>query len=562
KQTPSAKPVTESTPYATVAKNTEKTKTRQPIEAATISVGIICIYKAQANVIRYLVDKFKKLHNVSGIDILVNTIDSFQGQERDVIYVALTRTTQINTFMDNANRVNVAISRARHHIIVVGDEKLSLTSEKDASSSYWHSLCVGRSSMVVDPNYLKDVPQYDGPEHVTHTKAEEIPVTPAAIKKLIAKGLAATTPIWAIHYERLMVDSKIPQGIHILEYVVQTLASGDFDAGKGGSTTRPLFRKQKGTALFFVTTVCGTVYLAWTVKVYGQCQAIELLGIGGKTFVEKRVWPLLRRDIEEQPEWKLPASMSLWSSGASVDLSKDMPEDTSLLYVPADIDVPANDALVDVSENAHLLIDQSHIKAMSFMRSRPTMVLGGGGTGKTECMLDMIEQQLDTGTGFDNMQLYVGATDSLANWSSMRLLKRETITEEGFRMVSFTSLPSLLAKLYMSNNTIRGRLFVDRNIFRSEYMDVMPKMVRSIGADELYDAIHAHMDIEAEGGVSSLRPEYKKARKVYESVKASRGHIDAYDLHTLVKQDPQRLVAMASKIARIYLDEVQDISWT
>ncbi|ORZ07533.1 P-loop containing nucleoside triphosphate hydrolase protein [Lobosporangium transversale] len=555
--------VTKSISYAAVTKNTEKVETRQPVEVAKITIGIICIYKAQANVIRCLVEKSQNAYKGFGAEIVVNTIDSFQGQECDIIYVALTRTTQINTFMDNANRVNVAISRARHHLIVVGDAKLSLAAKQDAPSSYWHSLCMGRRSMVIEPKYIRSMPQYDGPERVTVMKAAVIQAAPATIKEIIAKGLAATTPIWTIHYERLTIDPKTPQGIHILEYVVQALASGDFDTGNGGRTTRPLFgKKQKGASLFFVTTVCGVVCLAWTVRVHGQRQAIELLGIGDKTFVEKTAWPLLRRDIEGQPEWKLFASMSLWSSGISVDLSKDMPKSTSLLYVPADIEIPVDDALADVPENGHLLIDHDHIKAMSFMRSSPTMVLGGGGTGKTECMLDMIEQQLDMDTDLGNVQLYLGATDSLANWSSMRLLKRENITEQGFKMVSFTSLPSLLSKLYMSNSTIRGKLFVDRDIFRSEYMDAMPAMVRSIGADELYDAIHARMDIETENGISSLRPEYKTAHKVYELVKTSRGHFDAYDLHALVEQDPQRLVAMASKIARIYLDEVQDISWT
>ncbi|KAF9895907.1 hypothetical protein BX616_008557, partial [Lobosporangium transversale] len=312
---------------------------------------------------------------------------------------------------------------------------------------------------------------------VTTMRTAAMPAAPITIKKLIARGLDATTPIWTIHYERLMIDPKTPQGIHILEYVVQTLASGDFDTGNGGRTTRPLFRKQKGAALFFVTTVCDKVCLAWTVIVHKQRQAIELLGIGDKTFVEKKVWPSLRRDNERQPEWVLSASMNLWSSGISVDLSKDMPKSTSLLYVPADIDPPATDVLADVPENGRM-IDHDHIKAMAFMRSRPTMILGGGGTGKTECMLGMIEQQLDMDTDYDNMQLYLGATDSLANWSSMRLLKWESITEQGFKMVSFTSLPSLLAKLFMSSSTIHGKLFVDRDVFRSEYMDAMPAMVR------------------------------------------------------------------------------------
>ncbi|ORZ07536.1 P-loop containing nucleoside triphosphate hydrolase protein [Lobosporangium transversale] len=562
KQAPLTNPVTKSSTFDKMAVTLpQKVEARQPAEAPTTTIGIICIYKPQANVIQYLVDRMlsQGAYKGLGFNIVVNTIDSFQGQECDIIYVALTRTTQVNDFMGDPNRVNVAISRARHHLIVVGDVSLSLTDKQGASLSYWHSLCVDKSSMIIEQKYIKNVPPYEGPESVTTMRTAAMPAAPATIKKLIARGLNATTSIWTIHYERLMIDPKTPQGIHILEYVVQALASGDFDTGNGGRTTRPLFRsKQKGAALFFVTRVCDKVCLAWTVIVHRQRQAIELFGIGDKTFVEKKVWPSLRRDNERQPEWELSASMSLWSSGTSVDLSKDMPKSTSLLYVPADIDPPATDVLADVSENGRM-IDHGHIKAMASMRSRPIMILGGGGTGKTECMLGMIEQQLDMDADFDNMQLYLGATDSLANWSSMRLLKRESITEQGFKMVSFTSLPSLLTKLY-----IHGKLFVDRDVFRSEYMDAMPAMVRSIGADELYDAILARMDIEAQNSTRSrfLRSEHKTAHKVYKSIKALRGHIDAYDLHAFVKRDPQRVVAMASKIARIYLDEVQDISWT
>ena len=52
--------------------------------------------------------------------LLVSTVDSFQGNEMDIIIIAITR-NQHNSFISNNSRVNVAVSRARHHLIVVGN---------------------------------------------------------------------------------------------------------------------------------------------------------------------------------------------------------------------------------------------------------------------------------------------------------------------------------------------------------------------------------------------------------------------------------------------------------
>ena len=55
--------------------------------------------------------------------INVNTIDSFQGQERDVIYISLARSNPDNTigFLSEIRRMNVAMTRARVKLVVIGD---------------------------------------------------------------------------------------------------------------------------------------------------------------------------------------------------------------------------------------------------------------------------------------------------------------------------------------------------------------------------------------------------------------------------------------------------------
>jgi len=78
------------------------------------SVGIISPYRAQVQYLQSLLLKSK-------IDI--NTIDSFQGQERDIILLSLVRSnTESNIgFLNDYRRMNVAMTRAKKKLIVIGD---------------------------------------------------------------------------------------------------------------------------------------------------------------------------------------------------------------------------------------------------------------------------------------------------------------------------------------------------------------------------------------------------------------------------------------------------------
>ena len=53
----------------------------------------------------------------------VSTVDAFQGAERDIIIVGCVRTRNLG-FIEDCRRMNVAITRARRHLIVVGKESL------------------------------------------------------------------------------------------------------------------------------------------------------------------------------------------------------------------------------------------------------------------------------------------------------------------------------------------------------------------------------------------------------------------------------------------------------
>ena len=89
----------------------------------SIDVGIISPYRAQVQYLKRLLKKyefFKPYHRL----ISVNTVDGFQGQERDVILISLVRSNdegQIG-FLKDLRRMNVAMTRARMKLIILGDK--------------------------------------------------------------------------------------------------------------------------------------------------------------------------------------------------------------------------------------------------------------------------------------------------------------------------------------------------------------------------------------------------------------------------------------------------------
>ncbi len=87
-----------------------------------IDVGLISPYRAQVQYLRYLIKRtpfFKPFRHL----ISVNTVDGFQGQERDVIVISLVRSNEDGNigFLRDLRRMNVAMTRARMKLIIIGD---------------------------------------------------------------------------------------------------------------------------------------------------------------------------------------------------------------------------------------------------------------------------------------------------------------------------------------------------------------------------------------------------------------------------------------------------------
>lgn len=103
-----------------------------------IDFGIISPYKQQVYKLRRMLKSKRELKLVKS-HMTVNTIDGFQGQERDVIIISLVRANADGNigFLSELRRMNVAITRSRMKLIIVGDAS-TLVHHKFYAELYAH----------------------------------------------------------------------------------------------------------------------------------------------------------------------------------------------------------------------------------------------------------------------------------------------------------------------------------------------------------------------------------------------------------------------------------------
>lgn len=93
-------------------------------EDRPLTIGVIAPYRAQINCLKDAIEQTPGLDNLMQQRLLsVGTVDSFQGQERDIIAISLTRSNHLGEigFLADIRRMNVGMTRARRKLLLVGD---------------------------------------------------------------------------------------------------------------------------------------------------------------------------------------------------------------------------------------------------------------------------------------------------------------------------------------------------------------------------------------------------------------------------------------------------------
>ncbi|PHI19708.1 AAA family ATPase [Lewinellaceae bacterium SD302] len=91
-----------------------------PPEEPLPSIAVISPYREQVLRAQDIIEEDEK---IKALDITVNTIDGFQGQERELVYISLVRSNEKGEigFLKDYRRMNVALTRARKQLVVIGD---------------------------------------------------------------------------------------------------------------------------------------------------------------------------------------------------------------------------------------------------------------------------------------------------------------------------------------------------------------------------------------------------------------------------------------------------------
>ena len=96
------------------------------------TIAILSFYRRQESMLRKHIQLFtesntrKDFRYPKGspkIKIELRTVDSVQGHESDLVFISLANNRH-TTFLDNPNRINVAVTRARYQCVIVGNKRV------------------------------------------------------------------------------------------------------------------------------------------------------------------------------------------------------------------------------------------------------------------------------------------------------------------------------------------------------------------------------------------------------------------------------------------------------
>jgi len=81
------------------------------------SVACLAFYDAQTEGIR---ERLRNLPEKEYVNIKALNVDKFQGHESDIVFLSMVRNKKVG-FMDNPNRLNVALTRAKFQLVIIGN---------------------------------------------------------------------------------------------------------------------------------------------------------------------------------------------------------------------------------------------------------------------------------------------------------------------------------------------------------------------------------------------------------------------------------------------------------
>jgi DNA replication ATP-dependent helicase Dna2 len=128
-------------------------------EVSPEEIGVVVPYRAQSRLIRSLLRRTLEDSEVFN-KIVVDTVERMQGQEREVILVSFTTASpkfaaQVADFLFSPNRLNVAVTRPRSKLILVGSHEMLMADEYDASKKETLDLIrdlIQNSTQITVPN--------------------------------------------------------------------------------------------------------------------------------------------------------------------------------------------------------------------------------------------------------------------------------------------------------------------------------------------------------------------------------------------------------------------------
>lgn len=120
---------------------------------ASPRIGVICMYSGQLNLLNRKAQSLQWLRNLINDGVVkIDTVDSYQGKENSIIITSLVRnnSSEVIGFLKSKNRANVALSRAKERLYIVGSSKI--WTKKNSKTSFGEVLDYINTN---DPKYFK-----------------------------------------------------------------------------------------------------------------------------------------------------------------------------------------------------------------------------------------------------------------------------------------------------------------------------------------------------------------------------------------------------------------------